>query len=145
MSAQPLIFERTYHASADRVWQAITNRDEMAKWYFDLVAFRPEVGFEFSFMGGSEENQYKHNCRITEVIPGRKLSYTWSYEGYPGESEVSFELFPEGDYTRMVLTHTGVDTFPADKPDFAARSFQEGWRGILGSGLKNYLESGKQS
>jgi len=138
---EPIVVERTYDASVGRVWSALTNNDEMKLWYFKLAAFRPEVGFEFSFTEGSDERKYKHNCRITEVIPEKKISYTWSYEEYPGESEVSFELFAEGDQTRVRVTHTGLETFTTDNPDFAANNFKEGWNHILGIGLKNYLEA----
>jgi uncharacterized protein YndB with AHSA1/START domain len=143
MKQQPLVVERTYDASVSRVWQAITNRDEMEKWYFNLAEFRPETGFEFSFTGGPDGRQYKHHCRVTEVVPERKISYTWCYEGYPGESEVSFELFAEGDKTRLKLTHAGLDTFPANNTDFAAFNFNEGWNSILGTSLKKYLEPGQ--
>ena len=30
----------------------------MKQWYFDLAEFKPEVGFKFQFMGGTEDNQY---------------------------------------------------------------------------------------
>lgn len=140
MSATPFIIERTYNAPAEKVWSAITDRDEMQQWYFNLAAFKPEVGFEFSFTGGSEQMTYIHLCKITEVIPGSKLTYSWRYEGYEGNSFVTFELFPEGDKTRLVLTHEGLESFPAGNPDFAASSFAAGWTMIIGTSLANYLE-----
>lgn len=142
MNKEPFVIERTFDAPVDRVWQAITDRDQMKEWYFDLAAFQPVVGFEFQFSGGSEAETYVHLCRVTAVVPGKKLAYTWKYEKYPGESEVTFELFPEGDKTRLKLTHTGLETFPA-KPDFARESFAAGWTDIIGNLLKNYLERKK--
>jgi hypothetical protein len=53
---------------------------------------------------------------------------------------VTFELFPEGNQTRVKLTHTGLDTFPGDIPDFAKKNFATGWTDILGESLKSYLE-----
>ena len=140
MATEPFIIERTYNAPADKVWQAITDKDKMKQWYFDLAEFKPEVGFEFRFDGGSEEQQYHHICRITEVEPGRKLTHTWQYEGYPGESFVTFELFDEGNKTRLRLTHTGLETFPQNSKDFARESFSAGWTHIIGISLKEYLE-----
>ena len=139
MEAAPFVIERTYNAPADKVWQAITDKDKMKQWYFDLEAFKPEVGFEFRFYGGSKEKSYLHICKITEVIPGEKLTYSWQYDGYPGESFVTFELFAEGDKTRLKLTHTGLETFPAEK-DFARGSFAKGWTHIVGKLLPEYLE-----
>ena len=68
---------------------------------------------------------------MTEVIAGKKLAYTWSYDGYTGESLVTFELFDEADKTRLRLTHSGLDTFPANNPDFAASNFEMGWNHII--------------
>ena len=141
MSAQPYVIERVYNAPVSKVWHAITNAEQMKQWYFDLPGFTPEVGYTFTFTGGHEDGiQYKHLCRITSVVINERLSYTWSYEGYLGESEVTFELFPEGEQTRLKLTHTGLDTFPADNKDFAASNFAAGWEYIIGTGLKGYLE-----
>ena len=94
MSTQPIIKEVTINASAEKVWNAITDKDEMKLWYFNLEEFKPEVGFEFSFEGGNEDRVYIHLCKITEVIPGKKLTYSWQYKNYPGISYVTFEIFP---------------------------------------------------
>ena len=76
------------------------------------------------------------------MIPGKKPSYTWTYEGEPGESIVSFELNPEGENTRVRLTHAGLDSFPKENPDLKAENFEKGWQEIIGSSLKNYMEKG---
>ena len=140
MNDEPITFERTYKAPIEKVWKAITDKEEMKLWYFDLEEFRPEVGFEFQFEGGTPERTYLHLCRVTEVIEGRKLQYSWRYDGYPGNSFVTFELFPEGDYTRLKLTHEGLETFPKENKDFAKENFVQGWSEITGTNLKNFLE-----
>jgi uncharacterized protein YndB with AHSA1/START domain len=71
MDAQPFVIERTYKASPERVWRAITDKNQMKEWYFDLKEFKPEVGFEFQFEGGTDDKIYIHLCKITEVIPQR--------------------------------------------------------------------------
>lgn len=131
--------EKTYNAPIQAVWSAITDKEQMKQWYFDLPEFKPEVGFEFSFTGGTEEKSYLHHCRITEVIPGRKLKHSWQYDGYEGISFVTFELFEEGAQTRLKLTHAGLESFPQSNPDFAQKNFEAGWTDILGTYLKNYL------
>ena len=137
----PIVIERTYKAPIGIVWEAISNRDRMAEWYFDLAVFRPEVGFEFSFTGGKEGREFLHLCKVTKVIPGKLLAYSWRYDGYSGSSEVTFELFEEGNNTRVKLTHTGTETFPViPHKDLAKENFVAGWRHILGTSLKEYLE-----
>lgn len=140
METTPLIKEVTIDAPSSKVWSAITNKDEMKKWYFEIAEFRPEPGFEFSFIGGDDTKSYLHLCKVTEVIPGKKLTYSWKYDGYEGMSYVTFELFGEGDKTRLVLTHEGLHTFPESNPDLARHNFAEGWNHIIGISLKEYLE-----
>ena len=140
MKNETIVIERTFDAPIEKVWNAITDKDEMKKWYFDLEEFKPEVGFEFQFTGGTEYKTYLHLCKITEVIAGKKLTHSWRYDGYEGNSFVTFELFEEGDKTRLRLTHEGLETFPANNPDFAKENFVEGWTSIIGSSLKEFLE-----
>lgn len=140
----PFVIERTYAAPVQKVWEAITDKNKMKQWYFDLSEFRPEVGFEFSFTGqGSKGEKYIHLCKILEVMPLKKISYSWTYKNYPGYSVVTFELFEEGkDQTRLILTHAGLESF-AGSEDFAPASFQAGWTELIGNLLKNFLAQEK--
>ena len=138
--AGTIVIERTFSAPPERIWKALTDVEEMRRWYFDLKEFKPEVGFEFEFTVEHEGMKYHHLCKITEVIPQKKLVYTWRYKGHEGNSLVTFELFADGDKTRLKLTHEGLETFPKT-PSFARRSFMEGWTQIIGSSLKEFVES----
>ena len=137
---EPIIVEQTFQVSAGKVWQALTDKEQMKHWYFHLKEFVPEVGFEFQFEGGDENRTYLHLCRITEMIPGSKLAYSWRYEGYSGNSLVTFELYPEGEKNRLKLTHSGLETFPEDEPALARENFITGWNHIIGTSLRNFLE-----
>src|SRR4029079_1721585 len=98
MSTTPFTIEKTLNAPVSKVWKAITDKDEMKQWYFDLAEFKPEVGFEFRFNGqGKKGENYLHVCKITEVVPEKKLTHSWRYDGYEGNSYVTFELASEGN------------------------------------------------
>lgn len=141
MSNTPLVIERTFDAPATKVWQAITDHRQMKEWYFDLADFKPEVGFFFEFSAGAADKEYLHRCEVTEVEPGKKLTYSWKYQDYPGESFVTFELFPDGDKTRLVLTHRGLESFPShEDKNFGVESFTAGWTQIIGTNLKQFVE-----
>lgn len=140
MKQEPFVIERTYNATIDKVWKAITNKEQMKEWYFDIAEFKLEHGFEFTFDGENEGWKYKHLCKITEVIPNKKLSYSWRYDGYEGISYVSFELFVEGEGTRVKLIHEGLESFAQNGPDFQKESFAAGWTYILGTSMKNFVE-----
>lgn len=145
MNRLPVIVEQIINAPADTIWQALTDNAKMKQWYFDIEIFKTELGFEFQFYGGTEEKNYLHLCKITEVIPGKKLAYTWRYHDYPGLSLVSFELFADGKATRLKLTHEGLDSFSSANPDFAKENFIAGWSHIIGTSLKDFVEKNYQA
>ena len=140
MQSESVIIERTYNTTAEKVWKAITDINQLRQWYFDLSDFKPELGFEFRFEGKNEGRVFVHLCKVTAIVPGKKLQYSWSYEGHEGYSLVTFELFAEGSSTRVKLTHEGLETFPMNNPDFARTSFEKGWTAIIGTSLKEYVE-----
>jgi len=140
LAKAPLVIERTFNAPVETVWKAITDKDQMKQWYFELDEFIPEVGFEFRFCVEHEGTEFRHLCKITEVIPGRKLAHTWRYEGHEGDSLVTFDLYPEGGKTRLRLTHEGLDSFPKT-PAYARTNFEKGWTSLIGTHLKEFIES----
>lgn len=141
-SSQPIVREVLLDATAARVWKAITDKEEMKEWYFTISEFKPVPGFEFRFEGGTENKTYVHICRIIEVIPLKKLSHTWHYQGYEGTTTVTFELFEEGESTRLKLTHEGLENFAVNNnPDFDKNNFEQGWTHIIGSSIKNFIEN----
>ena len=142
MDTKQVVLERTFNAPVDTIWQALTDREKMKEWYFVFDEFKPEAGFEFQTYGGSDDKKYLHLFKITEAIPGKKLAYSWRYDGYPGISYLTFELFPEGGKTRLKLTHTGLESFMNNGPDFEVASFNAGWDHIINTSLKAFVEKG---
>lgn len=133
----PFQLEHVYNASKEKVWEALTSRDAMQEWYFpQLTEFIPVVGFDFVF--SDDGSKYQKQWSVTKVEDGRLFAHSWIYRGYPGISEVTFELVEEGNKTRLRLTHTGLASFPAD-PHFARQRFEDGWRRIITFNLTNYL------
>jgi len=133
--------EYTYNATPAQIWKALTDKEEMKKWYFEVDDFKPEPGFEFRFWGGTKEQKYLHICKIKEAIENKRLCHTWRYDGIQGSTLLCFEIeAAENQKTRVKLTHTGFETFPQDNTDLKVENFIEGWTYILGTSLKNYLE-----
>ena len=139
VTTEAIVIERTLEAPVAQVWKALTNVEQMRQWYFDLKEFKSEVGFEFDFIVAHEGVSYHHLCRVTEVVLQQRIAYTWRYKGEPGDSLVTFELFPEGNKTRVKVTHTGIETFPKT-PAYARKNFENGWTSIIGSELKEFVE-----
>ena len=144
LARTPIVIERTYDAPIEAVWKAITDLDQMKQWYMPaLKSFEPEVGFETQFSIPQEGQDFNHLWKVTEVVPGRTISYTWRYEGYPGDSSVTFELTPGENKTKLRLTHKGLETFhPEKNPGLARGNFYQGWTS-LGTLLEQFLETNK--
>ena len=137
---EPLVVERTFNAPVALVWKALTDKEDLKRWYFDLEEFKPETGFEFEFTVEHQGVKYCHRCKVTDVIPQKRLAYTWRYAGHAGDSLVTFELLAEGEKTRLRLTHIGLETFPP-LPCFARNNFAAGWTELIGSSLKKFVEN----
>ncbi|MXV15355.1 SRPBCC family protein [Hufsiella ginkgonis] len=144
METKPLVVERIYNAPVLKVWRAITDKDQMKQWYFELEEFKAEKGFKFTFTGGDDKEQYLHECEVIAADPPHKLSYSWTYPKHNnGYSVVNWDLSEEGEKTRLRLTHEGLESFPKDHPSFAVSSFTQGWNAILGESLKKFVEEEK--
>ena len=137
----PLIVEKTYNASANKVWKAITDENQMKKWYFEtLKSFKPEVGFETKFSVQADDKDYLHIWKVTKVIHDKSISYTWKFGGYPGESLVTFEISEENNLTKVKLTEVGIESFPQDNPDFTRENKLNRWNYFMGKRLKEHLD-----
>jgi len=130
-----LVIERTYAASPERIWQALTDHDKLNQWFFKLPDFKAEPGFEFRLADTNGKD--KHQCRMPEVVPGKRLTYEFTNLHVAGDSRVSWELFGEGGGTRVKVTHSGLDTFP-DTPGYQRKDYQGGWTYLVNS-LAKYL------
>ena len=139
---EPIIVEQAFDVSKETLWKAITERDQMIKWFFDNIPeFKAEVGFETQFNVNAGERDFLHLWKITEAIPEQKVVYDWRYPNIPGIGKVTFEVFDEGDGSRLRLTNEGLESFPQDVPEFTRESCEGGWKYFIQGNLKNYLEA----
>jgi uncharacterized protein YndB with AHSA1/START domain len=86
-----LRFERRLNHSVERVWRAVSEPQELARWFVAEAPWTPEAGEEFE-AGGDRG-------RVIAVEPPRLLAWIWGVESY------SFELTPGGDGCLLVFTH----------------------------------------
>jgi uncharacterized protein YndB with AHSA1/START domain len=124
---------RTIKAAPARVWAAITQPEQMMQWWGPDAGptlraeadVRPGGRFSvvFRLLNGDEHNP---TGIYQEVIPEKKLVFTWDLPGMPEpESLVTFLLEPIDGGTRLTLRHERL-------PDEAARrSHEQGWNGLL--------------
>lgn len=140
MNSNPIVVEQTYDAPVVVVWKAITEKDQMRQWYFEPMAeFEPVVGFETRFNVHCEDKDYLHVWKVNSVVPPKLIAYTWRYEGYPGDSTVTWELSKVGDGTHLKLTHAGHETLQGD-PIFSRENCLAGWKYFVQESLKSFLD-----
>ena len=136
----PIILEFTYPTSIEKVWTAITEADQMRKWFFeDIKDFQATEGFETKFAIQVGERTYTHQWKIREAIPLQRISYNWNYEEYNGDGHVTFDLMENEGGTQLRLTDIITRNYPDDIPEFKRESGVEGWNFLLGQRLKEYL------
>ena len=138
-----LKLERELDAPSELVWNALTDMKLLKQWMPFFPEFKAEVGFETRFqLGPDKDHQYGHIVKVLEVIPYKKLTYTWYYEGHPGKSHVTFELTAKEEKTNVILTHVITEVFPSDDPAFSKKNFAQGWTYTI-DGLKKFAEEVK--
>ncbi|MCE4067104.1 SRPBCC domain-containing protein [Chryseobacterium gleum] len=137
----PITVQYTINAPVEKVWKALTDKNEMKSWYFDIQDFVLEAGKEFNFYEPGGANKYHHQGKILEVIPNHKLKHSWAYPDFSEQKTVvTWELQPNDGQTLVKLTHEDIENFKDLGEGFARENFTEGWNTILGQSLKEYLE-----
>ena len=87
----------------ERVWRALTEPAELHAWLARAeIDLRPGGPIVLTFE--NEEEVSVMRGTLTEVVEGSVLEYTWG-EG-DVDSVVRFEVAPDGDGSRLTLTHT---------------------------------------
>jgi uncharacterized protein YndB with AHSA1/START domain len=126
---QPIVVEEIFSLTIDSVWDAITEVDQMRRWFFENIPdFKPVPGFNVEFNVVNGGKIFLHKWRINSAIPKKLIEINWMYDGYPGDSYVAFELELIDGSTRLRLTHTITEDFPDEIPEFKRESCIAGWK-----------------
>ena len=137
---EPIAVEQQVDQPIQKVWDAITVHEQMKQWYFENIpAFEAVVGFTTRFAVQAETREFVHLWKVIEVNKPYKIAYSWKYEGIAGDSVVVFELAENGDGTKVKLTHTVIDPFPTDIPEFARENGVAGWEYFIKVRLNSWI------
>jgi uncharacterized protein YndB with AHSA1/START domain len=133
-------------ATPEAVFKAITDPNELTHWFPDQAILESKIGGKMKFSFFKTDSEYRQmdyfpEGTITEIIPNKKISYTWQEPNIPGfpNTVVTWELEKmEDNKTRLKLFHTGF------KPDETAKKHNEGWSHFLGQLIKYCAKRDKQ-
>ncbi len=93
--------ERTYPHAIESVWDAVTTSEQLNVWLLPVSKVERRLGGRCSFSwGGPEEMSVVGE--VTEWEPPRLVRYTFG----DARSYLRFELFPDGDGTRLLFTQS---------------------------------------
>ena len=138
-----IVVEQQLNTSPETAWRALTERDEMVKWYFDSIpAFKAEVGFETAFDVDAGDRVFLHQWRISAVEPGRSVVVEWRFDGMKGLGMVRFDVLTgdEPGTCTVRVTNTIEESYP-DLEQFKRESCEGGWKYFLQQRLKEHFNS----
>ena len=126
-------FERRLGHPVERVWSALTETDELIRWWGDAdVDLREGGRFDMRWLNVDEEgNGAEMHATITELDPPRVLETSGDIHGV-----LRWELEPDGDGTLITFTST------LDLPDEFKTKVLAGWHMHLDA-LAEALEGGR--
>ena len=149
--------ERIFDAPIETVWRYLTQAELRREWFMGGTDAAPDGEFELVVDHDNlsaddvpypdDHASYKGTVWTEKVIrfePPRLLETT--FQGGKG-GQVTFELSPDGDRTRLVLTHRGITSATG------FRGFGAGWTSHLavlqeklaGRSVRNFWELHAQS
>lgn len=95
--ARSVTLARNYDTDADDLWDALTNRERLPRWFLPIEGDL-EVGGRYQLEGNA-------GGTVTDCDPPKSFGLTWEFAG--GMSWVEVTLEPVGpDRTRLTLVHT---------------------------------------
>ena len=99
--------------SPETVWEYLTKFELMAQWLMKND-FQPIVGLDFQFRTNPIPSLVFDGifyCKVLEVVPFKRLSYSW--KSGPGNGEITLDsvviwkLEPKDNGTQLFLEHSG--------------------------------------
>jgi len=104
-------------AAPSTVFEFLTDPAKMVRWMGTEAVLDPRPGGDYRVNISGHE---RVSGEVIEIVPDRRLVFTWGWEDgalplAPGQSTVEITLEPDGQGTRLRLTHRdlppGMHTF----------------------------------
>lgn len=123
--------ERTFNATRERVWQAMTDPELVAKWWGrgeKVVVERMEVerGGHWRFVQHSEHGVHGFEGRYSEVVPPERVVQTFEWDGMPGHVILETMTLEDLGDGRTKLVTLSLFMTAADRDGMMSSGMEEG-------------------
>lgn len=126
-----IVLKWFYPNSPEEVWECLTDPELIGQWLMKND-FQPVLGHKFQFRS-KPKPAFKWDgivyCEVTELVPNRRLSYTWEggQDGKEGnlDTVVTWILQPKNNGTELILEHRG---FSGAKNYLVSFMMESGWK-----------------
>ena len=130
---QALAFELDLPHRPEKVWRALTDPELLAQWLLPAIGLELAPGAAFTLRTDPHPGwDGTVSCRFVEIVPLRKLAYTWSVPFL--ETVVTFTLEPTANGTRLGIVQSGFQ--PDQQQAFGGARY--GWK-MMGGRLAELL------
>lgn len=133
-------------APSEVVWPFLVEEQHVPRW-LGCMEYRKEPGHVFYMQpdpdkraAGSVEGAT--HCAVQALDEPRRFAFSWYLPGTP-ETAVEILLEPEGEGTRVTLTHRGWDRFEPDEIRDIRDALAGGWQGSVLPNLVAVVERGE--
>ena len=138
---QSVELERIFNAPVERVYELWTKPELLNKWFntkehtesytYSNLEVEGCYALDYHDVSGKETGVAGTLCRIIgeykEIIPNKKLVFSWIDEGFQYESLVTINFSVMGEKTKVHLIHS--DVYDKDW----IKQFKSGWTHCLGA------------
>lgn len=130
-SKTTLVVERVLDAPAEQIYKALTEESQLRQWFYPIkrgfsvdIKFTARVGEAYQIdMVDPDGRLYSHKGVIKELIPHKKLVFTWNSHVVE-DTLVTIRLEKAGQGTKIILTHEF-------KLGDQIEGHEEGWKELL--------------
>lgn len=128
--ASAVTLSRLYDTSVDDLWDALTNKERIPRWFLPVEG-ELRVGGRYQLKGNAGGS-------ITACTPPRHFAATWEFGG--ATSWIDVALAPDKDRALLTLEHTAI--IEDHWNQFGPGAVGIGWDLSL-TGLEQFLATGK--
>lgn len=123
-------------APPETVWAYLTEADKLGEWFHPAAANLTK-GVEFSLLGksdgdttGADDIEARRICwgNVMEMDRPRRLVYSFTIKPLGGHTtQVSWQLEPISDGTRLTMTHDGIEEAAGEAAFGLLQALDKGW------------------